>query len=138
VHLATNVLLESLARGDLAAAGMNRTDFDRLRERNPGVAFRVIARGGDLRSLLELWIRVSGKVVTGDLSLIAALLEKDRVAEAVSMAPLAVHEWNFGHLHYFTKKLESLVAKLRSDPSPQAFRLAVRFSPGCRRAGGTP
>jgi phosphonate transport system substrate-binding protein len=48
VHLATNVLLESLARGDLAAAGMNRTDFDRLRERNPGVAFRVIARGGDL------------------------------------------------------------------------------------------
>lgn len=48
VHLNTNVLLESLKRGDLAAAGMNNSDYIRLRERNPDVPFRVIARGRDL------------------------------------------------------------------------------------------
>jgi phosphonate transport system substrate-binding protein len=48
VHLSTGVLLESLLRGDLAAAGMNRTDFERLRARNPTVGFRVVGRGGDL------------------------------------------------------------------------------------------
>lgn len=47
-HLSTSVLLEALKRGDVAAAGMNNTDFQRLRERNPGIAFRVIARGRDL------------------------------------------------------------------------------------------
>ncbi|MBC7802135.1 MAG: PhnD/SsuA/transferrin family substrate-binding protein [Gemmatimonadaceae bacterium] len=48
VHLATSVLLESLVRGDIAAAGINNTDLARLRERNPGVVFRVIGRGRDL------------------------------------------------------------------------------------------
>lgn len=48
VHLSTSVLLEALLRGDIAAAGMNRTDFERLRARNPQVPFRVVARGGDL------------------------------------------------------------------------------------------
>lgn len=47
-HLSTSVLLEALKRGDIAAAGMNNTDFQRLRERNPDMAFRVIARGRDL------------------------------------------------------------------------------------------
>jgi phosphonate transport system substrate-binding protein len=47
-HLSTSVLLEALKRGDVAAAGMNTNDFQRLRERNPDVAFRVIARGRDL------------------------------------------------------------------------------------------
>lgn len=48
VHLSTTVLLEAIRRGDVAAAGMNNTDYLRLRERNPDVAFRVIARGRDL------------------------------------------------------------------------------------------
>jgi phosphonate transport system substrate-binding protein len=47
-HLSTSVLLEALKRGDIAAAGMNNTDFQRLRERNPDMAFRVVARGRDL------------------------------------------------------------------------------------------
>lgn len=48
VHLSTSVLLEALKRGDVAAAGMNNTDFTRLRERSPDLSFRVIARGRDL------------------------------------------------------------------------------------------
>lgn len=48
VHLSTNVLFEALRRGDVAAAGMNLNDYLRLRERNPDMAFRVIARGRDL------------------------------------------------------------------------------------------
>jgi len=47
-HLATSVLLEAIRRGDVAAAGMNNNDFARLRDRNPDIAFRVIARGRDL------------------------------------------------------------------------------------------
>lgn len=47
-HLSTSVLLEALKRGDLPAAGMNFTDFTRLRERNPDMGFRIIARSGDL------------------------------------------------------------------------------------------
>ncbi|MFO0295534.1 MAG: PhnD/SsuA/transferrin family substrate-binding protein [Rhodospirillales bacterium] len=47
-HLSTNVLLEAVKRGDVAAGGMNNTDFQRLRDRNPDMAFRVIARGRDL------------------------------------------------------------------------------------------
>jgi phosphonate transport system substrate-binding protein len=47
-HLSTSVLLEALKRGDVAAAGMNNTDFQRLRDRTPDIAFRVIARGRDL------------------------------------------------------------------------------------------
>jgi phosphonate transport system substrate-binding protein len=47
-HLATGVMFEALKRGDVAAAGMNNTDFTRLRERTPETAFRVIARGRDL------------------------------------------------------------------------------------------
>jgi len=47
-HLNTNVLFEALKRGDLAAIGINRTDFERLRDRTPDMVFRVIARGRDL------------------------------------------------------------------------------------------
>ena len=47
-NLAMPVLVESLRRGDIAAAGMNHLDVTRLRERNPDVAWRVIARGRDL------------------------------------------------------------------------------------------
>ncbi|OYV06791.1 MAG: hypothetical protein CFE26_04370, partial [Verrucomicrobiales bacterium VVV1] len=78
--------------------------------------------------LLGLWIKVGGKSLAGDLLLIAALLEKDRVAEAISLTPVADQPVSFSRLGYFTKSLESLVAKLLADPSPQAFRLAVRFA----------
>jgi phosphonate transport system substrate-binding protein len=47
-HLSTSVLLEAVKRGDVAAGGMNNNDFQRLRDRNPDIAFRVIARGRDL------------------------------------------------------------------------------------------
>ncbi len=78
--------------------------------------------------LLGLWIKVGGKSLAGELVLIAALLEKDRVAEAIALAPVAGQQMSSSMLRYYTKSLESLVAKLRADPSPQAFRLAVRFS----------
>lgn len=48
VHLSTSVLLEAVKRGDVAAAGMNNTDYQRMRDRNPDMTFRVIARGRDL------------------------------------------------------------------------------------------
>jgi phosphonate transport system substrate-binding protein len=47
-NLAVPVLVESLRRGDIAAAGMNHLDVTRLRERHGDVAWRVIARGRDL------------------------------------------------------------------------------------------
>lgn len=47
-NLAVPVLVESLRRGDIAAAGMNHLDVTRLRERNPDIAWRVIGRGRDL------------------------------------------------------------------------------------------
>lgn len=78
--------------------------------------------------LLGLWIKIGGKSLKGDLMLIAALLEKDRVAEAISLAPVEGQPMSFSRLHHFTKSLESIVAKLLADPSPQAFRLAVRFA----------
>lgn len=48
VHLSVPVQIESLKRGDVAAAGFNFTDLQRLREREKDTAFRVIARGRDL------------------------------------------------------------------------------------------
>ncbi|WP_439576773.1 PhnD/SsuA/transferrin family substrate-binding protein [Elioraea sp.] len=48
VHLSVPVQVESLKRGDVAAAGFNFTDLLRLREREKDTAFRVIARGRDL------------------------------------------------------------------------------------------
>jgi phosphonate transport system substrate-binding protein len=47
-HLSTSVLMEAIRRGDVAAIGINHTDLLRLRERNPEMVFRVIARGRDL------------------------------------------------------------------------------------------
>lgn len=48
VHLSVPVQIESLKRGDVAAAGLNRTDLMRMRARETETAFRVIARGRDL------------------------------------------------------------------------------------------
>jgi phosphonate transport system substrate-binding protein len=78
VHLATNVLLESIKRGDVAAIGINNTDYTRLRERNPDIAFRVIARGRDLPMDLIL----AGPHVD------AALIEKMRAAFRSHSGPL--------------------------------------------------
>jgi phosphonate transport system substrate-binding protein len=48
LHVNTNVGLEALKRGDVAAMGMNHTDFQKLRERDPSTPYLVVARGRDL------------------------------------------------------------------------------------------
>lgn len=48
VNLSTSVLLESLRRGDIAAAGVNHFDVARIRAQHGDVSYRVIARGRDL------------------------------------------------------------------------------------------
>jgi phosphonate transport system substrate-binding protein len=48
VNLSTTVLLESLRRGDIAAAGVNHFDVARIRRQHTETAYRVIGRGRDL------------------------------------------------------------------------------------------
>lgn len=43
-----NVAIEALKRGDLAAIGMNHTHLTVIREKEPGLGLRVVARGPDL------------------------------------------------------------------------------------------
>jgi tetratricopeptide (TPR) repeat protein len=76
--------------------------------------------------LLDLWIKCAGPSLVGDYSLIVALLEKDRIAEAVALAPAAGRSNSFGR--GFSSHAESLVAKLSAAPSPQSFALILRFS----------
>jgi phosphonate transport system substrate-binding protein len=47
-HVSTSIGLEALKRGDVAAMGMNYTDFQKLRERDPSTPYFVLARGRDL------------------------------------------------------------------------------------------
>lgn len=47
-HVTTNVGLEALKRGDIAAMGMNYNDVQKLRERDAETAYLVLARGRDL------------------------------------------------------------------------------------------
>ena len=47
-HVSGNVGFEALKRGDIAAMGMNYTDYQRLVERDPATPYFVIARGRDL------------------------------------------------------------------------------------------
>jgi phosphonate transport system substrate-binding protein len=47
-HVSGNVGFEALKRGDIAAMGMNYTDYQRLVERDPTTPYFVIARGRDL------------------------------------------------------------------------------------------
>jgi len=47
-HVNPNVGLEALKRGDVAGMGMNYTDYQKLRERDPNTAYFVVARGRDL------------------------------------------------------------------------------------------
>jgi phosphonate transport system substrate-binding protein len=47
-HVKSNVGFEALKRGDIAAMGMNYTDFQSLRKRDPATPYFVLARGRDL------------------------------------------------------------------------------------------
>ncbi len=47
-HVNSNIGFEALKRGDVAAMGMNYTDFQKLRERDPMTPYFVLARGRDL------------------------------------------------------------------------------------------
>lgn len=47
-HVSTSIGHEALKRGDVAAMGMNHTDFQKLRERDPSTPYFVLARGRDL------------------------------------------------------------------------------------------
>jgi phosphonate transport system substrate-binding protein len=47
-HVKPNIGFEALKRGDVAAMGMNYTDFQKLRERDPTTPYFVLARGRDL------------------------------------------------------------------------------------------
>jgi len=47
-HVSTSIGFEALKRGDVAAMGMNYTDFQKLRERDPSTPYFVLARGRDL------------------------------------------------------------------------------------------
>jgi phosphonate transport system substrate-binding protein len=48
MHVSPSVGHEALKRGDVAAMGMNHTDFQKLRERDPATPYFVLARGRDL------------------------------------------------------------------------------------------
>jgi phosphonate transport system substrate-binding protein len=47
-HVNPNVGMEALKRGDIAAMGMNYTDYQKLRDRDPTTPYFVLARGRDL------------------------------------------------------------------------------------------
>jgi phosphonate transport system substrate-binding protein len=47
-HVNPNVGMEALKRGDVAGMGMNFTDYQKLRDRDPSTAYFVVARGRDL------------------------------------------------------------------------------------------
>ncbi len=48
MHVTPSVGMEALKRGDVAAMGMNYTDFQKLRDRDPATPYFVLARGRDL------------------------------------------------------------------------------------------
>ena len=48
MHVNPSVGHEALRRGDVAAMGMNYTDFQKLRDRDPATPYFVLARGRDL------------------------------------------------------------------------------------------
>jgi phosphonate transport system substrate-binding protein len=48
MHVTPSVGQEAMRRGDVAAIGMNHTDFHKMRERDPATPYLVLARGRDL------------------------------------------------------------------------------------------
>ena len=99
-------------------------DPSRLGYFSSGMTPFVIATGD--AELLDLWLKLGGKSLVGDLPLIVLLLEKDRLAEALALAP-AVGRSLTSHRE-FDLHLESLILKLDSVPTSQSFGLKVRLS----------
>jgi hypothetical protein len=85
----------------------------------------VLATGDD--ELIQLWVKNASKSLAGDLPLIIYLLERDLIPQAADLVPVKDGFTNASSIR-FDAKMETLVAKLRKDPSPQAFRLAVMLS----------
>jgi phosphonate transport system substrate-binding protein len=48
MHVTPSVGQEAMRRGDVAAIGMNHSDFHKMRERDPATPYFVLARGRDL------------------------------------------------------------------------------------------
>ncbi|MES2659747.1 MAG: hypothetical protein V4689_14105 [Verrucomicrobiota bacterium] len=99
-------------------------DLSRSNSFSYGMTPIVLATGD--AELLDLWLKISGKSLIGNLQLIIVLLEKDRIADAVALAPSA--GGNFWSSSEFSSKLESLVPKLSSVPTPQSISLMFRLS----------
>ncbi|MES2921242.1 MAG: hypothetical protein V4819_06840 [Verrucomicrobiota bacterium] len=99
--------------------------FDPSRSSNYGRGMTPIILAIDDADLLALWIKVNGKSLVGDLALIIALLEKDRVAEAMLLAPAASR--GLSSRRQFNSHLESIIAKLGTHDTPQAFGLRVQL-----------
>jgi hypothetical protein len=85
----------------------------------------VLATGDD--ELIQLWVKSAGKSLLGNLPLIIYLLERDQIPQAIQLVPVKDDLIGDSSM-VFDAKMESLVAKLRTDPSPQAFRLALLLS----------
>lgn len=85
-----------------------------------------IVLGIDDPELLGLWVKFGGQSIIGNSDIIIRLLEQDRIAEAVTLTPLAGR--GFSQSILYNAHIESLVAKLRKDPSPRAFALRVSIS----------
>ena len=101
-------------------------NFDPTRSNHYGSGMtRIVLATGDV-DLLDLWIKFSGKSLVGDLALIVALLERDRIAEAVALTPEPGR--GFSSSQAFDQSLESMVAKLRHAPAAQSFGLLARLS----------
>ncbi len=99
-------------------------DSSRVNQYGRGLTPIVLATGD--ADLLALWIKFGGKSLGGDLPLIIALLEKDRVAEALALAPTAGRSFNGSRR--FDSHLEALIPKLNSVSTPQSFGLMVGLS----------
>ena len=99
-------------------------DPSRSKKYRSGMTPIILATGD--ADLLGFWIKFSGKSLVGDCALIVLLLEKDRVAEAVVLAPAANRIPDYSR--QFNSHLESLVAKLRTVPTPKSFGLMVWLS----------
>ncbi|MFQ3623086.1 MAG: PhnD/SsuA/transferrin family substrate-binding protein, partial [Acetobacteraceae bacterium] len=105
---------ESLKRGDVAAAGLNRTDLVRMREREKDTAFRVIARGRDLPDDVliagphvaeDLVTRVRNTFVAHSDALIAAIVsvEANRKYEGMRfLGRIKDSDFNYVRMMYRT------------------------------------
>lgn len=80
--------------------------------------------------LVQRWIKSFGKSLIGNRALTLYLLERDLVPEALALSPppgesSMLFSWNS---YSFDSRIESIVAKLRKNPSPRAFFLILELS----------